>query len=131
MITALDQKWKRRKVVIMAVRLNNEALSHAKGLIRKGDVVKDERDDWSEDAPSTGESNTFIEKHGMAEYAKWHLGEDTSQDQENKGRYLFPYGDFKNVHRCAVISGESRAGQYNHGSVESALKALLEEIDGD
>ena len=24
----------------------------------------------------TDENNTFIEKHGMAEYAKWHLGEE-------------------------------------------------------
>ncbi|HEY1529972.1 MAG TPA: hypothetical protein VGF80_04100 [Galbitalea sp.] len=115
----------------MAVQLNHDALSHAKGLIRKGDVVKDERDDWSEDAPSTDESNAFIEKHGMAEYAKWHLGEDTSEATENKGRYLFPYGDFAKVHRCAVISGESRAGQYNHGTIESGLKSLLKQIDGD
>jgi hypothetical protein len=114
----------------MTIQLNHDAVSHAKSLIRTGDVVKDERDAWSEDAPSTDEANAFIEKHGMDEYAKWHLGEDTSQDKENKGRYLFPYGDFKKVHRCAVISGESRAGQYKHATIESALKALLEQIDG-
>jgi hypothetical protein len=115
----------------MAVQLNRNALSHAKGLIRKGDVVKDERDDWSDDAPSTDESNAYIKRHGMAEYAKWHLGEETSQDKENKGRYLFPYGDFEKVHRCAVIAGESRAGQYHHASVEAALREILEQIDGD
>ena len=113
----------------MTVQLNKEALAHARGLIRRGDVVHDERDDWSDDAPSTDESNTFIDKEGMAEYAKWHLGEDTSEKPENKGRYLFPYGDFAKVHRCAVISGESRAGQHKHGSVEDAMKALLQLID--
>ena len=47
-----------------------------------------------------------------------------------KGRYTFPYGDLSRLHRCAVISAESRAGQYHHESVENALKELLEMIDG-
>jgi hypothetical protein len=113
----------------MTVKLNGEALSHARGLLRRNEITHDERDDWSNHAPSTEENNSFIEKHGMAEYAKWHLGEDTSQDEDNKGRYLFPYGDFKKLHRCAVISGESRAGQYDHTTVEKALKELLTAID--
>ena len=113
----------------MTVRLNHDAVSHANGLIRKGDVVRDERDAWSEDAPSTEDGNAFIEKHGMAEYAKWHLAEDTEKTDGTKGRYLFPYGDFRKVHRCALISGESRAGQYDHTTVENAIKKLLESID--
>ena len=113
----------------MTVKLNSRAVSHANGLIRRGSVVHDERDDWSEHAPSADEENRYIEKHGISEYAKWFLGEDTDQDSANKGRYLFPYGDFRKVHRCAVISGESRAGQYDHAAVEGAEKELLERID--
>ncbi len=113
----------------MAVRLNEAALAHARGLVRHGDVTHDARDDWSEHAPSTQKENRFIEEHGMAEFAKWHLGEDTDEGKDTKGRYLFPYGDFSRVHRCAVISGESRAGQYHHASIEKALKDLLEAID--
>ncbi|MGN6272638.1 MAG: hypothetical protein ACTHMQ_06065 [Protaetiibacter sp.] len=113
----------------MTIRLNDAALSHARGLIRGGDVVADERDDWSEHAPSADDGNDFIETHGMKEYARWFLGEDTDATEGTKGRYLFPYGDFAKVHRCAVISGESRAGQYDHTSIEKALKELLEQID--
>jgi hypothetical protein len=113
----------------MTVRLNRDAVSTAEDLIRRGQVVRDERDDWSEHAPSTEEGNTFIEKHGMAEYAKWHLAEDTEKTDGTKGRYLFPYGDFGKVHRCALISGESRAGQYDHTTVENAIKDLLGSID--
>ena len=113
----------------MTVKLNAAAVSHANGLIRRGSVVHDERDDWSEHAPSAAQENEYIKKHGITEYAKWFLGEDTDQDSENKGRYLFPYGDFAKVHRCAVISGESRAGQYDHASVEAAEKELLDRID--
>lgn len=50
----------------MVTRLNKDALSHARSLIRSGDVVRDERDDWSEHAPSTDEENAFIDEHGMA-----------------------------------------------------------------
>ena len=113
----------------MTVRLNPDAVSQANGLILRDQVVHDERDAWSEDAPSADEGNAFIEKHGMAEYAKWHLAEDTEKTDGTKGRYLFPYGDFRKVHRCALISGESRAGQYDHASVEKTIKKLLRLVD--
>ncbi len=113
----------------MTVKLNNAALSHARGLLRRGKIAHDDRDDWSEHAPNTQEENAFIDKHGIDEYAKWHLGEDTDNTQGTKGRYLFPYGDFRKVHRCAVISGESRAGQNNHPAIQKALKDLLTSID--
>lgn len=113
----------------MTVRLNEDALSHARGLLRRGEVVADVRDDWSEHAPSTDDENAFIEEHGMEEFALWHLGEDTDDTEGTKGRYRFPYGDFKKLHRCAVISGESRAGQFDHADIEKALKDLLTAID--
>lgn len=113
----------------MTVQLNHDAVSHASGLIQRGEVVRDERDAWSDDAPSADDGNALIEKHGMAEYAKWHLAEDTEKTDGTKGRYLFPYGDFRKVHRCALISGESRAGQYDHTTVENAIKKLLASID--
>ena len=113
----------------MVTRLNQDALSHARGLIRSGKVVRDERDDWSEHAPSTDDENAFIDEHGMAEFARWHLAEDTDATEGTKGRYTFPYGDLHRLHRCAVISAESRAGQYHHESVENALKELLGMLD--
>ncbi|MBO0979481.1 hypothetical protein [Microbacterium sp. SD291] len=113
----------------MTVRLNENALSHARGLVRSGDIVHDERDDWSEHAPTADEENAFIERNGMDEFARWHLGEETSETEGTKGRYRFPYGDFRRIHRCAVISAESRAGQYHHAKIEKAFKDLLEAID--
>lgn len=113
----------------MTVRLNETALSHARKLVGQGEVVQDERDDWSEHAPSTDDENRFIDEHGMQEFARWHLGEDTDATEGTKGRYSFPYGDLRRVHRCAVISAESRAGQYHHASIEKALKELLAKID--
>ena len=115
----------------MAVRLNRDALHHAESLLHAGRVVRDERDDWSEHAPSAQDGSSFIDAHGMDEYALWFLGEDTSENKGTKARHLFPYGDFSALHRCAVISGESRAGQYHHDRIENALKNLLTAIDDE
>ena len=113
----------------MTVKLHQPGLRQARSLVRDGKVVRDERDDWSEHAPSTDDENAFIDEHGWTEYGKWHLGVDDDEDRDTKERYSFPYGDFSKVHRCAVISLESRAGQYDHDEIRDDSKKLLEFID--
>lgn len=115
----------------MTVSLNRTALTHARRLVEQGKVVRDERDAWSEDAPSADDENAYIEKHGYGEYGEWFLGTDTEKNAETKGRYSFPFGDFSKVHRCAVISLESRAAQNDHDDIAKAAKNLLELIDKD
>jgi hypothetical protein len=115
----------------MTVELNQAALEHARRLVERGDVVRDSRDSWSEDAPSTEEQNAYIDKHGYDEYGEWFLGIDREKGEETKGRYSFPFGDFRKVHRCAVISLESRASQNDHDDIARATKNLLELIDKD
>ncbi|MEI5582887.1 MULTISPECIES: hypothetical protein [unclassified Agromyces] len=115
----------------MATRLNETALRHARSLVRDGKVVRDERDDWSEHAPSADDENRFIEKEGWAAFRHWHLGIDDDENRETKGASSFPYGDLSKVHRCAVISLESRAGQYGHDEIRDAARKLLELIDAE
>ncbi|NNC14096.1 hypothetical protein HII28_19755 [Planctomonas sp. JC2975] len=113
----------------MSATLNDRALGHARELIRSGKVVRDDRDDWSEDAPSTDQQNHFIDQHSWGDYAEWHLGVDSHASEKTKGRYSFPYGDFEKVHRCALISLESRAAQNDHDDIARAAKQLLDLID--
>jgi len=115
----------------MAIRLNEPALRQARKLVRDGEVVRDERDDWSEHAPSADDENTVIDEQGWTEYRHWHLGIDDDENDETKGAYSFPYGDFEKVHRCAVVSLESRAGQYDHDEIRDEARKLLELIDED
>ena len=115
----------------MSIHLNKKALEQARKLVEKGDVVRDERDDWSEHAPSADDENRFIEKNGWDEYALWHLGEDPEKSEETKGRFSFPYGDFRKVHRCAVLALESRAAQNDHDDIARESKRLRELIDGE
>jgi hypothetical protein len=113
------------------VRLNERAYGHARRLIADGKVVLDERDAWSEDQPSAARENEFIRERGWSEYARWYLGIDEDATEETKERYEFPYGDFERVHRCGVLSAESRAAQYKHDDIETAaahLHGMLDEL---
>lgn len=114
----------------MAVQLNNKAFDHAKELIKEGHVVTDDRDSWSEHRPSAAHENQFIREHGWSEYGRWYLGINDERPAETKGHYEFPYGDFKDAHRCGVLSAESRAGQYKHLDIERAAAHLHGMIDG-
>ena len=112
----------------MAVRLNKNAFNHAKKLIEEGLCVADQRKKWNEDIPSAHQENEFINQYGFTEYGKWYLGVDDDKPEDTKERYHFPYGDFKKVHRCGLISAESRAGQYKHFEIENGVKQLLDLI---
>ena len=113
----------------MTVKLNDRAFEHAKELITDGHFVFDEKDAWSDHQPSAEEENEFIRKHGLREYGRWYLGINDEKPEETKGHYQFPYGDFKNLHRCGVLSAESRAGQYKHLDIEKASAHLHGMID--
>ena len=115
----------------MTVKLNRAALANARKLIAGGDVVHDERDDWSDAAPTADEENHFIERHGFGEYGKWHLGVDDDKPEDTKGHYSFPFGDFRKVRRGGVISLESRAAQNGHDDIARASKELLKLIDSE
>ena len=108
----------------MAVKLNKGAFEHAKTLVLEGKCVYDERDAWSEHRPSAQDENEFIRLHGFDQYAKWYLGIDDEKSRDTKGAYEFPYGDFRNVHRCGVLAAESRAAQYKHQDIASAVAHL-------
>jgi hypothetical protein len=108
----------------MAVRLHNPGYEHATKLINDGHVVLDDRDDWSEHQPSAREENDFIAEHGWDAYGRWHLGVDDESRKETKEHWKFPYGDFKDVHRCAILSAESRAAQRKYDDIETAIAHL-------
>jgi hypothetical protein len=113
----------------MAVKLRRSSFQFAERLVESGRFVYDERDAWSEHQPSAREENEFISAHGWQEYANWHLATDDEEAPETKAHYKFPYGDFKVVHRCGVLSAESRAGQRKYFDVERAAAHLHGAID--
>src|SRR4051812_47019718 len=105
----------------MAVKLNRTGFENAKELIRKGEVVDDERGQWSSHQPRTREQNELLGDRGMEEYGKWHLAVDDMRGVNSKGRYKFLIGDFQTVHACALRAAESQAGQYADAEIERAI----------
>lgn len=110
-------------------RVNRTAVKHARELIDAGNVDADT--EWSDAAPSADDGNAEIEKHGYEGYAVWHLAMDEDASEETKGRYRFPYGDFRKVNRAALIHGKQRAAQNDHDEIEKAFDELLRRVDGD
>jgi hypothetical protein len=113
----------------MTTTLNDRSFAFAQDQVKNGKVVLDDRNEWSEHQPSTGEENEFIEAHGWDEYANWHLGLDDEASEHTKARYKFPYGDFARVHRCGVLSAEVRAGRNSYRDIEAAAVQLRDMMD--
>lgn len=108
-------------------RVNDDAVKQARQLIDDGKVDVDT--EWSDAAPSADDGNAEIEKHGYEGYGAWHLAVDPDASEETKGRYRFPYGDFTQVNRAALIHGKQRAAQNDHDEIEKAFDDLLQRLD--
>jgi hypothetical protein len=111
------------------VRLNEISVLYAQELVEQSRFVADQRNAWSEHRPSAAAENDFIRQHGFAEYAKWHLGIDDRRAENTKAKYKFPFGDFKNIHRSALLAAKNRARQYGYDDIENAANRLLEVIE--
>lgn len=109
------------------MKTNEAAIEKARALIEAHQYVLES--DWSEAQPSTDDENEFLEKHDWEAYGQWFLGEHTDQSPETKGRYGFPYGDFRRVHRSGLVAAKQRAAQNNYPDVERAADTLLELLD--
>jgi len=113
----------------MAIRLNQEAVEHAQNLIKGHQYERDS--DWSEAQPSADEENKFIGENGWEVFATWHLAYDTEASEGTKSRYKFPFGDFRKLHRSALIAAKQRAGSEDYNEVQRAADRLLEKLPGE
>lgn len=108
----------------MAMSLNLKAYEHARRLVKERRIVLDQRADWDVHRPSPEKENQFIAEHGFGEYSLWFLGVDDEHGENTKTRFRFPYGDLEKLHKCAVLSAEIRAAQYDHEDIENAAAHL-------
>lgn len=107
--------------------LNKRAVAHARKLIRDRQYVLDS--DWGEVAPNAEAENDFLKSHSWDEYAAWHLGLTDGANDETKARHAFVYGDFRRVHRTALIACVFRASEWRHKAIELAAHDLLQLLD--
>jgi hypothetical protein len=108
-------------------KVNRRAVAHARKLIDAHQYVLDS--DWGEAAPTSDDENAFLKSHAWAEFAEWHLGLTDGANDETKARYAFVCGDFKKVHRTALIACVYRASEWRHKAIELAAHRLLQHLD--
>jgi len=107
--------------------LNQAAVEHTHRLIAGRQYVLDS--DWGQDAPTAPDENAFLDRHEWDEYAAWHLGLTDGASDGTKARYAFVVGDFRRVHRTALIACVYRASEWRHKAIELAAHDLLQELD--
>ena len=108
-----------------SMKVNENSFAFAAQLIQEGHLIADRKGAWREHKPSPDVENEFIRAHGLAEYAKWHLGVDERYAVNTKRRYKFPYGDFTNVHRCGLLAVKARAAEHKYHDIEDAAARLI------
>jgi hypothetical protein len=92
--------------------VNDAAVRHAAELIDARQYVLDS--DWGDVQPSADAQNDYLTKHSWTDYGAWHLGLTDGANDETKARYAFVFGDFRRVHRTALIASVYRASEWRH-----------------
>lgn len=107
--------------------VNQQAVERARQLIDSKQYVLDS--DWGDVQPGADAENAYLDSHDWDDYAQWHLGLTDGAADGTKARYAFVYGDFRRVHRTALIACVYRASQWRHKAVELAAHDLLQRLD--
>lgn len=107
--------------------VNPDAVARCRELIQGRQYVLDS--DWGQVQPDAEAQNAYLERHSWEEYAAWHLGLTEGAADGTKARCAFVYGDFRRVHRTALIACVYRASEWRHKEVELAAHDLLQLLD--
>ena len=101
------------------MKLNKRGFEKARDLIADRRFVIDDRHTWIEHRPSSRDEIEFIAAHGWDAYGRWHLALEDALPARTRTHYRFPYGDFRDVHRCAILSAD-------HDAIRGAARFLDE-----
>jgi len=107
--------------------LNDAAVARARELIDKRQYMLNS--DWGQVQPGAAEQNAYLSRHDWPDYAAWHLGLTDGVEDGVKARYAFVFGDFRRLHRTALIACVYRASEWRHKAIELAAHDLLQKLD--
>ncbi|HEX6139501.1 MAG TPA: hypothetical protein VF013_03445 [Candidatus Limnocylindria bacterium] len=107
--------------------VNPRAVERAQERIDARQYVLDS--DWGEVQPDAEAENRYLRSHSWDEFAEWHLALTDGAADGTKARYAFVMGDFRRIHRSALIACRYRAAEWRHKKVELAAHDLLQRLD--
>ena len=108
--------------------VNPAAVAHCRELIEAQAVRPRQRLGRACSRTPTAQ-NAYLERHTGTSTPRWHLGLTEGATDGTKARYAFVYGDFRRVHRTALIACVYRASEWRHKEVELAAHDLLQLLD--
>lgn len=110
----------------MTIKVNQIAIRKAKSFINTGKI--DATSSWSF---SAADGNKLLGPDGTdwAEYAAYHLAEDTGANENTKSRYKYPWGKNDKIYRRGVIAIKARASAEGEKAIADAADTLLQLID--
>lgn len=107
----------------MATNLNPAAVELAQQLIEGGDYRINTV--WREARPSETAMDDYLDRNGFTALSRWYLGVDASAEPGTKESLRFPVGDYKNVHRSALVIARDEARKHGDDAVADAADELL------
>lgn len=107
--------------------VNEAGVAKARALIEARRYVV--KSNWGDGQPVAEDENKFLARHSWGDYSEWHLGLTEGATDETKGRYAFVFGDFRRLHRSALIACHYRAAEWFHKDIELAAHELLQLLD--
>ena len=82
--------------------VNEPGVAKARAMIDSRQYVL--KSSWGDVQPSADDENAFLDSHTWDEYGAWHLAVTYGANEETKARYAFVFGDFRRLHRMALIA---------------------------
>ena len=108
-------------------QVNKSAVAKARELINARQYRVRSR--WADVQPRAADENAFLKSHTWEEYSTWHLGLTDGASDETKARYAFVFGDFRRLHRMALIACYYRAAEWEHTEIMVAAHELILYLD--
>lgn len=113
----------------MAIQKNNDGFDFAMELIDSGNIDTDSA--WSFTAD---DGNAILgEDDDWGKFADFHLARQTDEESETKAGWAFPHSKLKDgtptIYEAAIDAIKSRAGQFNHDTIQAAAQDLSDALD--
>ena len=109
---------------IFEVTRSNEAVTHARDLIRAGKV----KESASWEGPSATAENTVIDGQGWGEFGKFYLGRNSEAGEDTKAHYRYPFtDDFETVSINGLRAIRVRSAQNDETEIFESAGKLLDE----
>ena len=111
------------KTETLEVTRSNEAVTHARDLIRAGKV----KESASWEGPSATAENTVIDGQGWDEFGKFYLGRNSDAGEDTKAHYRYPFtDDFETVSINGLRAIRVRSAQNDETEIFESAGKLLE-----